>query len=519
MGKRAVLYARVSGDDRAKEGRNLQGQLDLCREFCREKGYRIVAELAEDDRGASGASWDLPMLNKALDMARAGEFDVLVTRELDRFARSLAKQLVIEDEFKRYGVEVEYVLAEYDDSPEGRLNKHIRATIAEFEREKINQRMIRGRRQKVKAGNIMVHGNPPFGYEIHKEGNKTSLMICEQEAEIVRTVFDLYVGDDKPSICEVAKRMTGTPTCTDLRQNPSNPKIRTRGAWSIGSVSNILGNQVYTGVWTYADDPDLTVEIPIIISQETWEKAQERKERNGEFSRRNAKYTYLMGKRLTCKECNSKMVGRSKKGRSKLYLYYVCQAKHRFARKCAVTKCFRADLVDRAVWDWINDLFSDPERLADLVQDFIQSEEKSKQNLIDRVETANRLLEGNYQKLRRLLNTFLDNPSLPKEWLTEKRNSLEGTIWSLEYELANLDASLRSWQSYKEYYTEIAGDPERWKNFVMNMGLGTSNRDEIIEKLDVRGTLYVDGGDEKIHVRCTLGESVLSIGNKNICSR
>jgi site-specific DNA recombinase len=143
MSKRAVLYARVSGDDRHREGRNLAGQI--------EKGYRIVAELAEDDRGASGADWNLPKLNEALEMARAGELDVLVVRELDRFARGLAKQLVIEGEFKRHGVEVEYILAEYDNTPEGKLNKHIRAVIAEFEREKINQRMIRGRRRKVKS--------------------------------------------------------------------------------------------------------------------------------------------------------------------------------------------------------------------------------------------------------------------------------------------------------------------------------------------------------------------------------
>jgi DNA invertase Pin-like site-specific DNA recombinase len=61
-----------------------------------------VAELAEDDRGASGADWDLPKLNEALDMARENGFDVLVTRELDRFASPLAKQLVVESEFKRH---------------------------------------------------------------------------------------------------------------------------------------------------------------------------------------------------------------------------------------------------------------------------------------------------------------------------------------------------------------------------------------------------------------------------------
>ena len=139
MNKRAVLYARVSYDDRKNKARNLEGQTEDGRAYCQEKGYRIVAELAEDDRGASGADWDLPKLNQALDMARAGELDIFVTRELDRFARNLAKQLVIEGEFKRCGVEVEYVLGEYPDTPEGNLNKNIKAVIAEYERLKIKE--------------------------------------------------------------------------------------------------------------------------------------------------------------------------------------------------------------------------------------------------------------------------------------------------------------------------------------------------------------------------------------------
>ena len=48
--KRAVLYARVSSDDTGKNGRNLKGQLDMCREYAQENGQMIVAELAEDDR-------------------------------------------------------------------------------------------------------------------------------------------------------------------------------------------------------------------------------------------------------------------------------------------------------------------------------------------------------------------------------------------------------------------------------------------------------------------------------------
>ena len=96
--RRAVLYARVSGDDTKTEGRNLDGQIQMCREYAEGNGWSVVAELAEDDRGASGAELDLPKLNEMLGMARRGEFDILVVREIDRLSRSLPKQLFIEDE-------------------------------------------------------------------------------------------------------------------------------------------------------------------------------------------------------------------------------------------------------------------------------------------------------------------------------------------------------------------------------------------------------------------------------------
>jgi site-specific DNA recombinase len=60
--KRAVIYARVSSDDRSKEDRNLESQLKMGREYAAKHGYKIVMELPEDDRGASGAAFDLPQL-------------------------------------------------------------------------------------------------------------------------------------------------------------------------------------------------------------------------------------------------------------------------------------------------------------------------------------------------------------------------------------------------------------------------------------------------------------------------
>ena len=201
MNSRAVTYARVSGDDRVKDGRNLSGQLDICREHALKKGYMIVAELSEDDRGASGVSFELPALNQALEMAKNGEFDVLVVREIDRFARSLAKQLIIEQEFRRYGVQIEYVMGEYPDTPEGSLNKNIKAVIAEYERLKINERMIRGRRQKIKAGNVIIHGKPPYGYRLEEIDGKSKLVVNEDEAQIVKMIYHMYLARIRKDLC------------------------------------------------------------------------------------------------------------------------------------------------------------------------------------------------------------------------------------------------------------------------------------------------------------------------------
>ena len=225
MAKRAVIYARVSGNDRVRTGgENLQGQIRLCREYANKQGYHIITELAEDDRGASGATFDLPELSKALNMARASQFDILIVRELDRLSRDLAKQLIVEQELMHAGVSIEYVLYDFPDTPEGRLNKNLRAMLAEYEREKITQRMTRGKKRKVESGEVLIAKRPPFGYKekIDENGRKT-LEIDEEEAEIIRLMFQLYtVGNEEHgplSIGAIARKLTdmGVATYSDRR--------------------------------------------------------------------------------------------------------------------------------------------------------------------------------------------------------------------------------------------------------------------------------------------------------------
>lgn len=258
MNKRTILYGRVSKDDRDNDSRNLKGQLDTCREYAQVRGYLVVAELAEDERGASSASFDLPQLNRALEMARDGESDILVVRELDRFARGLAKQLIVEQEFKWAGVDVEYVLGEYPDTPEGNLNKNIKAVIAEYERLKITERMHRGKRLKVKAGNVSVGGRPPYGYAVKEQDGKRVLEIYEPEAQIVRLIYTWYTEGDgvngPMSLSAIARKLSEmkVPTSVDSgRRQQAARKMKGYGEWIRPTVAYMIKNETYTGVWHY----------------------------------------------------------------------------------------------------------------------------------------------------------------------------------------------------------------------------------------------------------------------------
>ncbi|MBW7959640.1 MAG: recombinase family protein, partial [Candidatus Promineofilum sp.] len=312
MTKRAVLYARVSGDDRNNATSSITGQLDLCRQYALDSGYQVIAELSEDDRRpTSGASWDLPQLNQALEMARAGSYDILITRELDRLARNLAKQLVIEEQLQASGVTVEYVYGDYTDTPEGQLNKQIRAVIAEYEREKIRQRMVGGRRRKVAGGEVLVHGNPPYGYRLAEVDGRARLEIVDDMAQVVRLIFGLYL-DDCLGTSAIARRLNdlGIPA-PSVAKNTAAPQAAK--GWSHSAVNRILHNETYAGIWRYGkrhttagkmhpEEQHITVSVPAIIGRDIFQQAQEQCRRNFNNSKRNTKGQYLLARRCYCGE-------------------------------------------------------------------------------------------------------------------------------------------------------------------------------------------------------------------------
>jgi len=136
---KAAIYARVS----TQAAQDPAMQLRELREYCQRRGWEIAGEYI--DVGVSGAAERRPGLNRLLDDARHRRFDAALVYRYDRFARSVRQLVNALAEFEALGIQFVSLHEGVDTStPNGRLVFGIFASIAEFERELIRERVRSG---------------------------------------------------------------------------------------------------------------------------------------------------------------------------------------------------------------------------------------------------------------------------------------------------------------------------------------------------------------------------------------
>jgi DNA invertase Pin-like site-specific DNA recombinase len=151
--RRAALYCRVS-----TTGQTAENQLLALRSFATARGW-TVAEFV--DHAQSGAKERRPALDALLAAVRARHVDVVACVKLDRLARSVHHLVAMAREFEALGVDLVVLDQAIDTTtPSGRLLFHVLASVAEFERDLIRDRvhagLRRARAQGVKLGRPRV---------------------------------------------------------------------------------------------------------------------------------------------------------------------------------------------------------------------------------------------------------------------------------------------------------------------------------------------------------------------------
>lgn len=496
-GNRAVTYARVSGDDRGRDGRNLAGQGEMTREYCEGRAYKVTAELSEDDRGASGAAFELPQLGRVLEMARAREFDVLVVREIDRLSRNLAKQLVVESELKQSGVRIEYVLGEYPDTPEGNFMKHVRASVAEFEREKIRERMLRGRFLKAKSGKWVGHCQP-FGYKRIGSGRDAILAVDEQEAKVVSQVFKWFVTESV-TLREIASRLTKAQVPI-----PGTDYNKPGTVWSSTTIRRMLRNTSYAGRFHYAGYEINLLELAI-VSEDDFAQVQEKLNSNKSWRQRGPRATpgrYLLLGHFFCL-CGYRMTGKTMHKDAR-YVYYGCVTSSYPKEKNPCKERIRQHVADEIVWEWLTGLMSmDERRLRKGLTQMAAERESRSQTKRDRLKVIEAEIKLAEKKIAGLMRTFEgDDDETVVATLREQVNAQKKLKADLTAQRDRLADELSQNAITEEQIESIIAFARRVKGKMDNAT--HENKRELIELLNVRVDLVADGDARRLEMSCDL---------------
>jgi site-specific DNA recombinase len=244
---RCAIYTRKSTEHNLDlEFNSLDAQREACEAYIKSQaheGWRLVRN-RYDDGGLSGASLDRPALQELLGDVRGGKIDVIVVYKVDRLTRSLADFAKLVELFDQHSVSFVSVTQSFNTtSSMGRLTLNVLLSFAQFEREVIGER-VRDKIAASKRKGLWVGGPIPLGYAtVNKK-----LVIVPEEAEIVRTMFRLYL--ECGSVGALAEELTRRKIMSKVKTFASG-HAKGGGPYSVGALAHFLKNRFYIGEVVY----------------------------------------------------------------------------------------------------------------------------------------------------------------------------------------------------------------------------------------------------------------------------
>ena len=459
-----VFYGRVSTEHEAQLSA-LENQIQWYDDQAKYHPNWNVLDKYIDEGITGTQAKKRPAFLQMIEDAKAGKFDLIVTREVCRFARNTVDTLVTTRELKNIGVEVYFVEDNiWTMDGDGELRLTIMATLAQEESRKVSERVKAGQQISRMNGTVYGCGNI-LGYD--REG-KTYVQNPEQ-AETVRMIFDMYLDGKGTTV--IANELTR------MKRLNASGKVK----WSVGVVSRILNNQTYMGVMAYGKSYSnnyleqkrvnnydastymcVKADFEPIVSEEEWYKCQEIKSRRvtTKFKRANEAMQKkrlhgikenkdLWGSKLRCSCGHSFRKNRWHKNKGKPWSYgYQCynQLNNGSAKKRRETGAddtgycdqpmiadwkleMMAKMIFERIWQGKKEII---EKVCDLIEKSYQIEQPQKVNLTGIVSRIER-----YKSKKSTLFEMRTDGEITKEEFLEQKGIVEKILSELTVEYEN----------------------------------------------------------------------------------
>lgn len=435
----AVIYARVSTARQADDELPIDSQVDRCRAKADDMGAQILQVFR--DEGISGRTDQRPAFQDAIEYCQLMSVDYLITWSTSRFARSKLHAALYKEKLHRAGTEIVYLSTPVDRKTDGGwLMESVLELFDEMQSRQIGSDTRRSMIRLAEQG-FYVGGVAPFGYQPEPDPvqkKRRRLCIRQDEAAIVRRVFELRLAG------------LGAKSIADQLNADA---ITNRGRrWSQGSILYLLRNEAMAGRTVFNRKDRQTGRIrpeshwvrvdshEAIINPDQFDTVQRMISDAAPARDAGAHNSTMLFTGLLRCECGSSMQIERAQGRSRRYVYYVCQAAKRGA------ECRGRRLPAGELEDWLLDLISrrvfSAENLAEIYREIHDAAGKWAKDRSRRMATAQHQLsdvEARQSKIFDVLELHgRDAPDLGD--LTRRLRANKRQIEELEQKIALIDA-------------------------------------------------------------------------------
>jgi len=423
-----ALYLRVSTEEQ-RERQSIVTQREFGHRYCELHGLPICEVFADDGVSGTVPIETRPAGKRALEAARQGRFDQLLVFKLDRLGRETRLILNSVADLEKHGVRIRSMTEEFDTATAtGRLMLTMLSGFAAHEREVIRERSVAGTNRCAEAG-AWLGGVVPYGYRKEGEKGQGRLVISDEkipgfeisEADVVRTIYRMSAVEKK-SCQNIADHLhrRGIP-CTSARntENAATGKRNRRIAamWRSSHVRNMIANRTYMGEHLFGKrtkDPKRKVivrAVPAIVTEETWNRAQQVLRSNQIMAKRNGRTPFLLRGLIKCGLCGLTFSGTRASARQPDH-YYHCNGRQ-FARglygltgkKCPA-KSINGEYVERVVWADIESFLRDPGEILERLRERLSVKGDEQQRRQKELEQFRDRLEEKTAERERMLGLF-----------------------------------------------------------------------------------------------------------------
>ena len=508
---RVTYYARVSSES-DEQLNSLGNQISYYENLIRKNAaWEFVSGYI--DEGLSGISVKKrENFNRMVEDAGAGRFDLVITKEISRFARNTLDSIQYTRQLLSDGVGVFFQndnINTLDEDSELRLS--IMSSIAQDELRKLSSRIKFGHQQAIKS-NVVLGNNRIFGY---CKDNKR-LVIDEAQALMVRELFELYASDG------YSMKQIETIFWNKGYRNLNGKKI------AHSTMANMIANPKYKGYyvgnkvkvvdmftkkqkflppeeWVMFKDESGEI-VPAIVSEELWEEANAvLKRRSDDVKARQGicNHANLLTGKLYCTHCGAPYYRRESRDRhGGKNSRWVCSGKIQNGSDSCDSFAIYEDEIKPLLFEIFRETKADAEALA---EEYIREYKALTANgeLSERIEQQHRIIDLATQKRGKLLEYNVTGKITDRDFLSMSEQC-SGEIEAAENTLSELVLQQESSEEYKKHIEKIRSTLKLAERDAASGIITKEFVDRYIDKIFVTPE---DDGSMRLEVKIFTGDS------------